>query len=673
MVVQQIAPPLPQSGQIPSSVGYERIWLDGLILPVFQTEQEDNLAVPDGKFTLGDYTKDSDRYLSGAIIGDLTAGAMALKMSGPTAQAYLDGLIEGTFPNMITLAPMVDPFPSPVTLTPGQNFTPIGTLGLSFYGCFGTKFVRFNDTGLGTGSYVSTADITAPVNVGVVWNAKLYIPVDTGYYIWDGATMSALQTTALAREFQSFDNNLWVLTSDGKVGFSINGTTWTFDTAMIIRDEIPYHMKVFTNTAQQPALVVNTDRSIWYVDPLTPAMRKTKVWWPADPRFGRGAEVWRSGENLLVAQGMGVLRYDGESSIPGIGLDKGAGVPASLRGSIIDMYGAYNELWALVLGESNTTQTLKNYFSEMSFLDRSGVFSANVATSSLWKFTGNGWHRQWVSPTTAEVPTKLCLDTANNAFRLVWGSGGIAYHMDLRKGWYNPQDGLEQGLDRFQETSFFYTGRFYAETEGMIKLASHLPTLTKFCSPTETITISYQTDDSAGFIPLAVISGNNRYPVRFRVDAETGFSRGKPCEWVQLRYDLRRQSTVGMSAADKLAAERKSPILDSSVLKFFKLPEPTTAHTVQIICPEEGFNGVGPDVIREFLDSRAGPGPFYPAVIGHRVYRARISKMLGSQNVGPQRAFRRQITLLDVPDGTAQEFEGIVQKAELDGLFQVTD
>lgn len=669
-----VDPPLPQTGNIPEAVNYGRLWLDGLIIPISPPiEQEDNLAVMDGKFTLGDFTKDSDRYMSGATIGDITGGSLALRWSGTTAQRVADSLIEGSFPNMITLPGMVDAFPSPVALSPGQNYTPLGTLGLTFYGVFGGKLCSFNDTGNGTGSYVAVGDLVAPpVNIAQVWNGKLYIPQDSGYQTFDGTTISAQITTALAREFQSFDNQLWVLTSDGKIGFSINGTTWTFDAPMVIKDEIPQHIRPFTNTAQQPALVVNTDRAIWYVDPLTPAMRRTKTYWPSDPTFGKGAAVWRSGENLHVSQGMGLLRYDGESAIPGIGLDKDAGVPSFLRGYISDAFPAYNELWVLVTGLSNTTIALKNYFGEMSMFDRSGVFSTALATTSLWKRTDTGWFRQWVSPTTSELSTKLCLNTANNAYRMTWGSGGIAYHMDLRKGWYNPQEGLEQNLDRFQETGFFRTARFYADTEGMSKLLSHLPTLTKFCSANETISISYSTDDNPGDTLLAIISGNARYPVRFGVDATTGFSRGKECEWVSFLFEFRRQSTVGMDAAAKLAAERKSPMLDSATLKFLKLPEPTTAHTLTAIIPPEGFNGQGPDTIRNFLDNRAGPGTFYPAVIGRRVYRARITKMIGTQNVGPQKDFRRQITLLDVPDGTAQQFEGIIQQAELDGLFQIT-
>lgn len=649
---------------IPERVSWLKIWMDGKLFPAFPDDRETNLGTLDGKFTLGDFTKDSERYLSSLIVGDLTGGALADRVRGTTAQRYLDGLIEATYPNKITLPPMVDSFESPVVLLPGQTYCPIGTLGLGFYGMFGTRFCSFNDLLYGSGSYAGIATLSGPPsNPGTVYDGKLYIPVDDGYYRWDGTTMSAKQVSALARQFFSFDNQLWVLTSDRKIGFSIDGLAWTFPAALVIKDELPRHITGYVNTAGDPALIVNTEQAIWYVDPITPAMRRTKVYWPPHPDFGKGAAVFPSGQDYYVSQGMGMLRYDGETAIPGAGLDNDAGVPARLRGFIQDMMADYNQLWMLVQGQSGIGAPSALYYADPHYLSMPGTFSQGPTTPSLWRYTGNGRHRVWESPTPTLAATKLALDTAGGAYRVVWGSGGTAYHMDLRQGAYNPQEGLTLGLDRFQETGFFELGRFYADTEGLMKVASHLMNDIKVASATETVTISVETEDHPGWTPLAIITAGGRGPARFNVDPEHFFSRGLVSEWYRLRWDFRRQSTAGLSGAAKLAVERKSPLMDNTVFKFFKLPDPTTSHTLTIPIPAETWGGRGPNDIRDHLNHLMGPVPFFPCVIGNRVYRGRISQLIGSNFVGSGVKGLRQLTVLDVPDGLDKENETLLALA----------
>src|SRR5215207_4093032 len=147
---------------IPDRVSWLKVWMDGALFPCFQQEQETNLATLEGNFTLGDSTKDNERYLSSLIIGDITGGGNADRVRGTTAQRYQDGIIEATYPNKITLPPMVDAFASPVSLLPGETFVPLGTRGLAFFGAFGTRLCSFNDLLNGRGSYVSIISLGAP-------------------------------------------------------------------------------------------------------------------------------------------------------------------------------------------------------------------------------------------------------------------------------------------------------------------------------------------------------------------------------------------------------------------------------------------------------------------------------------------------------------------------------
>jgi hypothetical protein len=639
---------------IPPRVSWLKIWMDGALFPAFPQDLETNLGTLEGNFTLGDTTKDNERYLSSLIVGDLTGGSLADRVRGTTAQRTQDALIEATYPNKITLPPMVDAFAAPATVTmlPGQTYVPLGTLGLLWYGAFGTALCSFNDLLHGRGSYVKVGDLGGPpANPGVIFDGKMYIPVENGYHHYDGTTLSAKLTTALARDFVSFDNQLWVLTADRKIGFSINGTTWTFPAELVIKDEIMRHIRGYLNTAGDPALVVNTEQAIWYVDPLTPTMRRTKVYWPPHPDWGRGAMVYPSGQDYYVSQGMGMIRYDGETAIQGAGLDKDAGVPGHLRGFITDMTSDWNNGWLLVQGATVGAAELETYFAEPRYRTQSPVFADQQSIPSLWKYTGTGFHRQWEGTDPTSGATKVAISTAGGVYRVVWGAGATAYHMDQRQGAYNPQEGLTLGLDRFAEEGFFELGRFYADTEGLEKIASHVMQDTKVASETETITISVETDSSPGWSPFAIVTQGGRLPARFNVDPVYRFSRGKLSEWFRLRWDFRRQSTAGMVDPEKLATERKSPLMDNAVFKFFKLAEPTTSHTLTIPIPAEPWGGRGPETIRAHLDALAGPYEFFPCVIGNRVYRGRVSQLVGSNFVGQGVKGQRQVTILDVPDG----------------------
>lgn len=651
---------------IPERVSWLKIWMDGALFPCFPEDRENNLATLTDKFTIGDFTRASEPYHSSQIIGDLTGGALARRVNGTTAQRYLDGLGDFSYPNLITLGPMIDSFASPVALSPGQTFMPIGVAGLNFYGCFGLELCIFNDLLNGNGSYTSVGTLaTPPVNPATMFKGKLYIPTDDGYYSWDGSTLSAKITTVLARDFATMPsepNQMWVLTSDGKVGFTTDGVAWTMPAGLQFFDETPREITEYVNTSGDPALIFNTDHALWYVDPVTPALRRTRAYWPRHPDFGKGMAMWPSGQDLYVAQGMGMLRWDGETAIPGPGLDKDAGVPARFRGFIAAMLATYNDLYVLVSGQSTATETMDTYFSEPRMRELSPVVAERVAYATLWKYTGNGWHRVWET-NTPTIPTKLSLNTANGAYRVVWGGGATAYHMDIRLGAYNPQDGLQIGLDRFAPFSFFELGRFYADAEGLQKLSSYLMNDVLAATATEDVRIYFELEDHPGWNLLGILSAAGRLPLRFNVDPTFSFSRGHLSEWSRLRVELRRQAVTTETGAEKLAIERKSPLLDSIVHKFLILPEPTTSHTITIPIPNEPFCGRGPNTIRNHIDRLAAPSEFFPVVIGRRLYRGKISQLTGSNLVGSRVQGIRQVTLLDFPDGVEHDTEGLIDFA----------
>lgn len=636
--------------RIATNAMWNTIQLDGKHFPVWAESRYNNLGLFDKKITVGDYTKDSDEYTSAWVINDLTGGGQAEIIGPSQVQRFWRGIIDGRFPNAITLPPQVDAF------TNSGNFYPIGDFGGGLFGVAGTQLRLFTPTVTpGTGSYgnASVNPAKAPAAPGVPWKGKFFVPCGgSGYFALGGniasLTVDLNASTPTFVSFCKFDTLLWGIDASGQMYTNSDGSsTWTSIGALKVDGDTPRALRIFRNAAGDPALVVVTDRCLYFVDPTTPRLFESYLNWPAHPNFAYGSGVWRTGEDLYISQGTGIIRYNGDVTIPGSGLDRDWGLPKELRGFVKSLVPEYNNLFALVQGSSGGTGTDYAYFpSEERMRTMTPTFSAQTAYSSMFAWTGAGWHQMWQSADNTSAPSWMLLSTTGGSYRLVWGYGTTAYHMDLRLEFYNPKQGWDAGLDRYQTSGFFETGRFFGQTEGLDKLLSHVIVNVINASDTETISVSIQTDRQDGWQPLGVISTPGKHSLRINVD-ENNFSRGVIAEWVRLRFDFARANAVS-------GDQWKTPVLDSVILKFIKLATPTSAYTFSVPLNPNNWMGRGGEEIRDHLDELIGAREFVPLVFGSKAIRARVSQLIGVDQSGRSAAGSRQVSVIDIPDGTTR-------------------
>src|SRR5690606_40548045 len=117
---------------------------------------------------------------------------------------------------------------------------------------------------------------------------------------------------------------------------------------------------------------------------------------PAHPDNGRGAAMWRTGEDMYVSAGLGAYRYNLASIAP-MGLDRNTGIPAEYRGYVVDMEPEHNALLALVKGAPAVAASSPAIMFDEGQNSESMDLDSTQARSLLAAYTGFGWHPVWES------------------------------------------------------------------------------------------------------------------------------------------------------------------------------------------------------------------------------------------------------------------------------------
>lgn len=649
--------------EIAVSASFGEIVIDGWHLKTLATASYDQLAIWLRRTVFGNPTLDDDDYISSIVIDNLTGGSQADKIDASKAQRFWRGLCWWLWPNRITLPPMVDTF----TFTGAGTAMPLGDYpkGDTLYTAFGTSLRKFVAGATEpAGVYTEVATLPAPaVAPGIVFNGTFYIPHGSaGYSIWNGATITSSPADPTPIEFLKFDNLLWAFEHNGQVSYSATGAggSWTSPTEFLLQDEEPRRIHQFRNSEGIDAIVLTTSEAIWYVDPYTPKLWRTKAYWPHHTDFGHGASVFHAGEDLYVPQGLGIGRYNGADYVaPGVGLDRDQGLPTELRGHVQDMLATYNLNFALVHGAPLGSVVADEWYASSGRARTiPPTFARPGAISSLFASDGRGWGQLWQSDSPV-TPNRLVLSSADcrdGFYRLMWGADSVVYHMELDITFLNPEEGFLSGKHRFAPTGFFETGRYFFETEGIDKLLSHIVSSAKNATDDEHIHVSIETDRHSMAMLDDMQHETGRVSLRLGLDTainhprgglDAPFSRGELAEWAKLRVDF-------MRADSSYADQFKTPILDGLILKFVKFQHPTPSFSLTVVIPPEGYGDHSAREIVEFLDHRVGPWEFIPfnhKEVPELVLRAKITSLRGLDVIGSDRAATRDIVILDVRDG----------------------
>ena len=636
------------------------VTFNGVRFPAADYIAYSNTGTFEGKVVDGDYTRDSDKLMSAKI---WTAFA-----GGIGQDRHREGSDEGRlwFHTLnldhqfsASLATKVDSY--------DEAKYPLGDLGGFMYAADDSLEIwKFTES---TGAWTDTTDALddAPTKAGLEWNGDLYIPHGAnGYSHYDGSTLTP-EAGENVIDFVDWDDRLFCITTGGTLKYSTNGTTWA--TAGQINTSVtPKRLVVYLDSSQNEVIYVTTNRGLYAYNPTTLKFVRTQVRIPNHPDNGLGADVWRPGEDLFFSAGLQVYRYTGGSAVP-MGPDRGDGLPDELRGRIVDLCSEHNSICALVEGIAIAgVVTEEAEFDPGLDSDEPLEISETSTKSALLAWTGTGWHPRWLSSDDSGTPHWMYLSAGGDAYRLWWGYGESIYSLPLSRTFSNSSQLLRTGEGQFERTGYMDLGWVDHNMREFDKLASHVEINMENTTPLEGVTVEYKTDfdtswtnlgvafaydpdgDSAvtaflGIAPTAARMQKFILPFGVRVsDAGEAFSYGLKYRRIRPRLTFERDP-------DDIT---QTPILDSIVLKYIRLPITGEYFTVTIPLDFSGeWEGRSAAQIKVEIDDLLANDEFILMNHGYDEdqlnHRVRLTKVGGNDRTGPNSIGGRGVTVIAIP------------------------
>lgn len=607
----------------------ETVELDGTQYPVSGYVQYQNLAKFENRIVIGDPSKDDDELASTKIYADFSGGLGILnEKEGADIGRYWFGVgLETSKPSQLALTPKV------YSWTGTGLCKPLGVINGKFWM---SRFLELWWYNPATNAFVDStwALPDNPSNKPVIYNSKMYISLGatTGYCVFDGtaAPVNGISPTVnQCVEFCLWDTKLVALQMNSVPGRRLayfDGTTWTYPAgaSLVGTGETGLHVKTFFTRGDDPAIYIITNTSVWGYDPVGQQMIPTTLQLPANSANGQAVTVWRAGENLNVASGMGVYAWSGPGgSIAPIGMDRDEGVPIEYTGKIMDLEPGLNEMYAIV-----------------KVPNRAGYLHG------LFSYNGIGWRCIHQHTNSSDFQTWSMLSSIGDDLALYWGWGSTFYWMKVPFGYANPRQIVREGILDYETTGYVITSWFDANMQEFDKLLSH------FYSRQSAVAL----DNTSG-------AARPNIQLQYQLDDETAAwsavrTSYTPVFQNDLNFTARKiRFKITYNKGTLAAATPATSILDALVLKYIKVPSLYGSWTFTVNLAFEGFwgppDGTGVDkdaqTIRHELDALLAKGSFI--TFGHQgnTYRTRISRVSGADSTAMDRRGSRTVTVVEVP------------------------
>jgi hypothetical protein len=630
--------------------------LDGVKFRLASPLQQTKLNTYPGKITIGDYTVDSDPRLSFWGIRDVSGGH------------GLDRIDVGVDQNRCRLASLTTRYPG--QLAPQQKVyqytaaadttgaRPLGDLYESgtykFYAAYGTKLVRWDETGLAFSASLGTLS-AVPVNKAVEFvgtgTRRLFVPMGaTGYATWTGAAfanVAASGTTPGVQAFCLWDNKLVALSTAGHLWYTTDGTAWTdwnatSPLATVDASYIPRNLVTYVDASGNPTIFVITNRGALSFDPNGPRLYAVEALdWPPHPYQALGSCKWRG--HLFITIGMGTRRYTGDIAQP-MGLDRDHGVFGPFRSRVLDCEPEANGLYQLVTGDAG----------------------GGVGAPSLHVWTDFGWHTVWWSVDgsgtyvnqTISKTTWTRASEAQGVHRIWWGDGtGNLKTMKLPVTDANPKALSDDGNGDFSNDYFeLQTGRFDAGMHGYDKVADSLQIAMGGTNTTGSIAAYYRlNNDIAGFTTLASQSFAagvtslvfNQFGDLLPNGVATGDYEG--LRFREIEFKVAMVNCGGTSCA----------YIEDIGFYFMKIQPPARAWTATVDLTAGNF-GQSPEDLLQKLHQLMDDGLFFEAYYRDSpepadYLRVRLTGVDNPSPTGQDQRSQAIISLLEVPSISPEE------------------
>jgi hypothetical protein len=335
---------------------YGEILLDGASYPVLGGGVGvEDLARFDRKFTIGDYTRDSDDLISSVIYGDFTGGFGKLHRAvvGADDNRYWTGDLDVREPFTMAL-PRANATES--TGFSGAHW-PMGDLTVSatvrFYLSANKNVMLWDES---TDAFTDTVINLAfhPVNLGIEFattlggSPVLWVPYGAdGYATWDGTTLTEF-TDVKPVAFAEWDDRLWSLGSDGVLAFW-DPSLGSWDTTMGQLDlrHTPKNLLVYQDVVGEPQLWAVTNRGVFGYDPVALVFQPHNfaAGLPRHPHNGKASTVWFRTGGLYYAAGLQAHQITVGATISSMGPNRDEGMPETEGGNgrIASMAAGFDE------------------------------------------------------------------------------------------------------------------------------------------------------------------------------------------------------------------------------------------------------------------------------------------------------------------------------------------
>jgi hypothetical protein len=511
----------------------------------------------------------------------------------------------------------------PKTLLPAKpswatgSFMPLGDAVTSltsaddrFYGAWGTHAAGWIE---GTLAFSATDNALSktPVNTGVQFGGWLFVPCGTDGALAlrqsndatqtlnvqsiSGATMPVLAFGTWKSNLYAIttDNRLWVLSAlDCESSPIVVGTPgWAKISSSILGDMVlnrshtPTELVAYQDQDGRSRLWCITNKGAflyfnegtdWNQSNIKPSMH---------PDFGKGAVVWRSGEDLHVpAGGLDMTRFTGgQVEVPLAGPGGRQGVPPEYNGTIVDLEAERSTLYAWIKGlpptETLTIDDLEAPGDEVAYL------STPTVSHWLGVWTGTAWGCLYEDRDSGGEPTRLHISTAKSSYRLWMGStDGQPRTQLIPTAFYNPLAKIALQRDPFAAEGWWDSYRYDANMTNWDKIASHCFANTHYASSTEYVDVYYRTDSDLTSDPLSSpaytlwkrVSTSGRTLFYFddtEINPRTGlpWREGLPFQWIQFRFRAYRGSN-----------ELVSPVWHAFTMHHIRVPQDASSYVIKI-------------------------------------------------------------------------------------------
>lgn len=650
-------------GQAAVYANPETIVLDGVEIPTLSMHFSD-LSRFEQKLTIGDYSKDSDALLSTWAQSAWNGGVL------------IDEHIEGGTDQRSRWSTMWTRSPGQLALNPlaHEHVATSGTGAHRPVGDYDGEFWFAEDTDLQTiDDPATTYALTGvPVATGVEYASTLVIPLGTsGIDIFDGATIT--NTAGIeAVSLLLWDNKLFALTVDGEL-LDFDGADWSTPAATrtIPSRETPRKLVAFFDRSGDLTVCIVTSRGIWFWDSAADVIHKSRLDLPPHPDNGLGAVEWRD-DGLYYASGLGIYRHSASGVVTAMGFDRDDGVPIEYRGRVKDLVAEHNGVIALLEGDTSLTgqppETTDTASVAHGPLGNSASFDvvASPSQSAIMIWNEAGWHclhnfRDIKEPTWMYLSTES-IDGWD--YTLVCGQEDQLVYIPMPKIFFGPRQLVQSSIQHFEPDGIHITGRFDAGMVGFRKLASHFEVTLRdpqddkefegsvyVYSRTDLVPewtmIGFMGDLLGGDLSLSLNNAYGRHVFRFgtgdplSIIGVDQFAYGVEFTWIEFKYEVRRGD-------DTL----RTPIIDSTVLKFIKLPLEGRSWTCTVDLEHEVDGIIGPEQRADFLTRLTTSSTFTKMLHLGNEYRVRVSQVNGVEATGfdGRKAITLSIVHVPIPD-----------------------